>query len=180
MDEQTVRVLLRLTARLSCAIFLFAFAGRAAARLAIPRTLHWLATFRGDAFLALAFSHTLHLLWIIAGLIVTHGALVHMPWLTAIFGGLGFACIYFLAAAHLPRTPERRMPYLAEPFAVYYVWTIFFLAMLAKSRHSVAHAATAVLLLATLVANLAGARRQRRLQVIPIAVRRTKVRSQAS
>ena len=180
MDEQTVRVLLRLTARLSCAIFLFAFAGRAAARLAIPRALHWLAAVRGDAFIVLAFSHTLHLLWIIAGLIVTHGALVHLPWLTGIFGGLGFVCIYFLAAAHLPRTPERRMPRATESFAVYYVWTIFFLAMVANSRHSAAHAITAAVLVATLVANLIASRRQRRGQVIPIATRQVRGRSQAS
>lgn len=170
MDEQTVRILLRLTARISCAFFLVGFAGRAAARVSPTRIMSWLAAIRGEAFLALAWSHTLHLVWIIAGLVVTHGALVHYGWLTFIFGGLGFACVYTLAMIYNARPAPWNARPLFEAFAGYYVWLIFFAAMAGQARRSIGHAFAAVLLLIAFVANLYAGISRRRAQPLLVAL----------
>ena len=181
MDEQTARILLRLTARISCAFFLVGFAGRAAARLSPTRIVAWLAAIRGEAFLALAWSHTLHLVWIVVGLIVTQGTLAHNGWLTFIFGGLGFACVYTLALIYNARsTPWDARPFF-EAFAAYYVWLIFFAAMAGQARRSIGHAAAAVLLLIAFAANLyAGISRRRAQPLLVAEAGAARRRSQAS
>lgn len=180
MDEQTVRLLLRLTARISCAFFLLGFAARAAAGFATNPLGRRFAVWKGEAFLALAWSHTLHLVWIIVGLIITRGTLVHMPFLTGIFGGLGMASIYALAILSSERGANFRARPAVERFAVYYVWSIFFLAMFggAYARRSVPYAVAASLLIVTLAANFYSSPRSRSAETLVMP--ETKVRSQAS
>ena len=176
MDEQTVRMLLRLTARISCALFIVAFAGRFATHFASPLDQR-LASFRTKAFFALATSHTFHLAAIVIGLIVTSGRLVRAPWLIGIPVGLGFLCIYllpFLSARPLRDKASR----VIERVAVYYVWTIFFLAMAGGAFRSPWRALTAVVLLALFILN--NAARSRIAPAESIVLRDAKAHSQAS
>jgi hypothetical protein len=180
MDEQTVRLLLRLTARISCAFFLLGFSARAATQFATNALGRRFAVWKCEAFLALAWSHTLHLVWIIVGLIITRGTLVHMPLLTGVFGGLGFASIYALAIVSSERALDSSAHRALERFAAYYVWSIFFLAMLAGAyvRHSAPYAVAAALLMITFVANIYPAPRRRPAETLVMP--EVKARSQAS
>ena len=93
MDAASTHVALRITARVSLLLFLWAFAASALARLLPNRTTQWLESNRPSAVLAFAVSHTVHL-----GLILTLAAqmgaaqFIHtFTWVTVIVGGMGFA-----------------------------------------------------------------------------------------
>jgi methionine sulfoxide reductase heme-binding subunit len=140
MDEQTIRLLLRITARVSFLFFLSAFVGAALSRLWPAPITRWLDENRRGWLLAFAASHTVHLTLILA-LATKLGSPEFLRqvggWVTPVLGGVGYLLIYGLAAAAaIPNgTKWLRSPGF-QAFAYYLIWTVFARAFVRRSVHS--------------------------------------------
>lgn len=128
MSEESIRLMLRITARASVALFLCAFASVALHRLwPVPAT-RWLEETRRRWTLGFAASHTLHLAAIVA-LATSMGRerfLHAVGWVALIVGGMVYLFIYGLAVDALTggRAPLLNSPRF-QSFAHYLIWTIF-------------------------------------------------------
>lgn len=104
MDEATIRIAIRTTARISLLLFLCAFLGDALCRLWPAATL-WLKHKRDRFTLGFAASHTVHLAFILL-LVATLGRehlLKELGWGVFIAFAIGLLFIYALAARVLLR-----------------------------------------------------------------------------
>lgn len=103
MDEATIRIAIRTTARISFLLFLCAFLGDALCQLWPAAITHWLKHNRDRFTLGLAASHTVHLAFILL-LVATLGRehlLEELGWGVFISFTTGFLLIYALAAGVL-------------------------------------------------------------------------------
>jgi len=102
MDETTIRVAIRATARISFVLFLGAFLGDALYRLVPASATRWLKANKDGLTLAFAGSHTVHLAFILT-LVAAIGRENALKGLMPIPFMVGFLLIYALAAGVLLR-----------------------------------------------------------------------------
>ena len=152
MDETSVRLVIRITARISLLLFLGAFAGPALALLRPAGRTRWLERQRGRLLVGLAASHTAHLGAIAALATVTHGGSLRQPGMavTILGGGVAYLFIYAMAATARTWSSHGRL----HTIGMYYVWLIFFLSYGLGTFQSLFYLLFALLLLAALIVRL--------------------------
>lgn len=126
MDEMTIRVTIRTTARISFVLFLGAFLGNALYRLLPAAATRWLKANKDGLTLGFAGSHTVHLAFIIA-LLAALGRqhlLNELGWIVVVAFVTGFLFIYALAAGVLFRH-RAFWSSRFEALAHYYLMTLF-------------------------------------------------------
>jgi methionine sulfoxide reductase heme-binding subunit len=102
MDETTIRVAIRATARISFVLFLGAFLGNALYRLMPASATRWLKAHKDGFTLGFAGSHTVHLAFILI-LVAAIGRENVLKGIMPIPFTVGFLLIYALAAGVLLR-----------------------------------------------------------------------------
>jgi methionine sulfoxide reductase heme-binding subunit len=128
MDETTIRIAIRTTARISFILFVSAFLGEALCRLWPAAATLWLKRNRDRFTLGLAASHTVHLAFILllVGTLGREHLLEELGWSVFIAFTTGFLFIYALAAGVLLR---HRTFWLTSPrfvaFAHYLLIVLF-------------------------------------------------------
>src|SRR3989441_8612222 len=133
MNEETIRLLLRVTARISGLLFLVAFAGHGLRAVWPSDLARRIEGLRAQFLLAFAGSHTIHLALVITlAMTIGDGFLRELPRHGLAIGGFAYLLIYGLAAAALVdmRTQRAvRIPILHssafQGFAAYFIWTVF-------------------------------------------------------
>jgi len=133
MDETTIRVAIRATARISFVLFLGAFLGDALYRLMPAAATRWLKANKDGFTLGFAGSHTVHLAFILA-LMAAIGREHALKGIMVIAFTTGFLFIYALAAGIL----FRNRPFLSshlEALAHYYLMALFTVSF---TRHAIA------------------------------------------
>lgn len=139
-DEPTIRLLLRLTARLSCLLFLAAFAGASLQAVWPSELTLWLRSHRPHFLIAFAASHTLHLGGILLLMLAQRAVFFRAKGTTEVLivGGGIFIGIYALAFSALAEV-RGRGPILrsgrVESFLMYALWIIFALAFIPRAIH---------------------------------------------
>jgi methionine sulfoxide reductase heme-binding subunit len=165
MDEMTIRVAIRATARISFVLFLGAFLGDALYCFVPAATTRWLKASKDGFVLGFAASHTVHLAFILT-LVVAIGREHAFKGTMVVAFTTGFLFIYALAAGVL----FRRRPFLSshlESLAHYYLMSLF---VVSFTRHAMTRPLfyTPLALVAFLATGLriAAAMRSRRAQVL--------------
>jgi sulfoxide reductase heme-binding subunit YedZ len=135
MDEATIRLALRVTARTTFFFFVAAFAGNALRDLFPGRLSIWLAAKRDAFLLAMAASHTVHLAAIIALFQLLGSSRLKLT--TVLGGGLVYLLIYALAIGATIRLRGLEAQSLLgsprfEAVALYLIWLIFALAFVPR------------------------------------------------
>jgi hypothetical protein len=135
MNEASIHLLLRYTARTTFAFFTFAFTGNALRDLWPTGLTLWLARKRDWFLIAVAVSHTLHLAAIIA-LFQTIGW-AKLQATTLVGGGLVYLLIYMLALNAVARLLAGQEKFLlgrakSEAVALYLIWLVFALAFVPR------------------------------------------------
>jgi methionine sulfoxide reductase heme-binding subunit len=123
MDEMTIRLAIRATARISFVLFLGAFLGNAFYSLVPAATTRWLKENKDRFTLGFAASHTVHLAFILT-LVLAVGREHAFKGTMVVAFTIGFLFIYALAAGVL----FRRRPFLSSHFeslAHYYLIALF-------------------------------------------------------
>jgi methionine sulfoxide reductase heme-binding subunit len=136
MDEATIRLALRVTARTTFFFFVAAFAGNALRDLFPGRLSIWLAAKRDAFLLAMAASHTVHLAAIIALFQLLGSSRLKLT--TVLGGGLVYLLIYALAIGAMMRLRGLEARSLLgsprfEAVALYLIWLIFALAFVPRA-----------------------------------------------
>jgi methionine sulfoxide reductase heme-binding subunit len=133
-DELTIRLWLRVTARISCVLFLAAFAGPGLHALYPSHLTRRIESYRPHFLLTFAGSHTVHL-GVIVLLMLVQGPRYFRARGTAIVlvvGGTLFVFIYALAFDALTelrgRTPAILRSGWSQAFCLWALWVIFALA----------------------------------------------------
>ena len=124
MDEMTIRMAIRTTARISFVLFLGAFLGNALYALVPIAATRWLKANKDGFTLGFAGSHTVHLAFILTLLAVLGREHVLKSWIIVVAFATGFLFIYALAANVL----FRHRTFLSSHFealAHYYLMTLF-------------------------------------------------------
>ncbi len=170
MDEQTIRLLLRFTARVSLLFFLGAFVGVAVSRLWPAPITRWLDETRRGWILAFAASHTVHLALIVA-LAMKLGSTEFLRqvggWVTPMVGGTGYLFIYGLAAdAAFPSSMKWLRSPRFQAFAHYLIWTVFARAFVGRAVHSVFYLPFALAVMAALALRLLAAKQARKVTAL--------------
>ena len=135
----TVMLFLRVTARISAVFLASAFAASALRQLWTSPITLWMAANRHRFTMLFAFSHTFHLAGVAALISVVPERFSTMAALpTFIFGGLGYALIYYAAVAAFSRrkNPELRDSKM-QTAILYILWTVFTLAFVLGMRSHV-------------------------------------------
>ena len=165
MDEATIRLALRITARISALFFIGAFAGGASHVLWPSSPTRWLARNANRLIVALGASHSLHLMAVV-GLASVLGQrfIQEITWVGIILGGLVYVLIYALVVRAL--VPAKQLGWLSsqrlQSVALYVVWFVFALAFIGGSFKSLwTHLPFALLALAGLVVRILGSRKLR-------------------
>ena len=139
LDLPTVLLFLRVTARISAIFLASAFAASALRQLWRSPITNWMADNRQRFTLLFALSHTFHLAGVAALISLVPGRFSTMSALpTFIFGGLGYALIYYAAVMAFSRrkNPELRDSKM-QTAVLYILWTVFTLAFVLGIRNSV-------------------------------------------
>jgi methionine sulfoxide reductase heme-binding subunit len=123
MDEMTIRVAIRTTARISFLLFLGAFLGDALYRLVPAAATRWLKAHKDEFTVGFAGSHTVHLAFILI-LAAAIGRENVLKGIMPIPFTVGFLLIYALAAGVLLRHLTFWSLRL-EALAHYYLMTLF-------------------------------------------------------
>ena len=126
MDEMTIRMAIRTTARISFVLFLGAFLGNALYRFLPAAATHWLKANKDGFTLGFAGSHTVHLAFILT-LVAAIGRkhlLNELGWVVVVSFVTGFLFIYALATGVLFRY-STFLSSRFEAFAHYYLLTLF-------------------------------------------------------
>jgi sulfoxide reductase heme-binding subunit YedZ len=165
MDEMTIRVAIRATARISFVLFLGAFLGDALYRLMPAAATRWLKANKDGFTLGFAGSHTVHLVFILA-LVAAIGREQALKRVMLVAFTTGYLFIYGLAADVLFRH-RKFLPARFEALAHYYLMSLF---VVSFTRHALARPLfyTPFVLVAAIAAGLriAAAVRSRRAQVL--------------
>lgn len=161
MSLDQLHLLLRVTARISIALFLPGFAGVALGKL-FPerRDAAWLARNSQRFILTFAASHTVHLGLILYGAAAVPEFRAMLIPAVVIGGGAGFVFVYIAAFFALLRVRGRepgRAAGRVESVALYVLWTAFALVNFSKlAQPATVYGVYAVLLVAALAVRLAG------------------------
>ena len=123
MDETTIRVAIRATARISFVLFLGAFLGDSLYRLMPAAATRWLKANRDGLTLGFAGSHTVHLAFILV-LMAAIGREHALKGVMVVTFTAGFLFIYGLAADVLFRH-RTFLPSRFEALAHYYLMALF-------------------------------------------------------
>src|SRR5215472_9143481 len=123
MDETTIRVAIRATARISFVLFLGAFLGDALYRLMPAAATRWLKANKDGFTLGFAGSHTVHLAFILA-LVAAIGREHALKGIMVVAFTTGFLFIYALAAGVLLRH-RTFWSSRFEALTHYYLMTLF-------------------------------------------------------
>jgi methionine sulfoxide reductase heme-binding subunit len=132
MDETTIRVAIRATARISFVLFLGAFLGDALYRLTPAAATRWLKANKDGFTLGFAGSHTVHLAFILA-LVAAIGREQAFKRVMLVAFTTGFLLIYGLAAGVL----LRHLTFWSlrfEALAHYYLMALFAVSF---TRHAI-------------------------------------------
>ena len=132
MDETTIRVAIRTTARISFVLFLCAFLGNALYRLYPALVTRWLKENKNELTLGFAGSHTVHLAFILA-LMAAIGREHALKGIMVVAFTTGFLFIYALAAGVLLRH-RTFLPSRFEALAHYYLMALFAVSF---TRHAI-------------------------------------------
>ena len=132
MDEMTIRVAIRATARISFVLFLGAFLGNALYSLVPSVTTRWLKANKDRFTLGFAASHTVHLAFILT-LVVAIGREHAFKGTMVVPFTTGFLFIYALAAGVLFRSRPLLSSHL-EALAHYYLMALFAVSF---TRHAI-------------------------------------------
>jgi DMSO/TMAO reductase YedYZ heme-binding membrane subunit len=166
LDENSIRMLIRTTARCSFVLFVSAFSASSLVALRPAGFTRWLARNRRYVGVGFAFSHTLHLAGIALLLTLTSHRFSGVDGLiTLIGGGFAFVLLYAMALTSFDRTaawlgaPRWR---ILHKTGMYYFWTIFFLDYLGMSFQSLTHLPLALLLAAAFVLRIAAWSKKRK------------------
>jgi sulfoxide reductase heme-binding subunit YedZ len=169
MDETTIRVAIRTTARVSFVLFLGAFVGNAHCRLVPAAATRWLKAHKDGFTLGFAGSHTVHLAFILI-LAAAIGRENVLKGIMPIAFTIGFLLIYALAADVLLR-------YLTfwssrfEALAHYYLISLFTVSF---TRHAIKEPAFytpfVLVALTAIGVRIAAAARSRREQTLRVSV----------
>jgi hypothetical protein len=126
MDEMTIRVAIRTTARISFVLFLGAFLGDALYRLVPAAATRWLKANKDGFTLGFAGSHTVHLGFILAlmAAVGREHLFNELGWTVVVAFVTGFLFIYALAADVMLRHGTFWSSRF-EAFAHYYLMTLF-------------------------------------------------------
>ena len=126
MDEMTIRVAIRTTARVSFVLFLGAFLGNAFYCLVPSAATRWLKVNKSGFTLGFAASHTVHLAFILCLVAVVgrQHLLNELGWVVVVSFVAGFLFIYTLAADALFRHSKFLSSHF-EAVAHYYLMTLF-------------------------------------------------------
>ena len=133
MDETTIRLAIRATARISFVLFLDAFLGNALYCLVPVAATRWLKANKDAFTLGFAASHTVHLAFVLT-LITTLGREQALKRTMPVPFTIGFLLIYSLAADVLFRHPTF-LPSRFEAVAHYYLMALFAISF---TRHAMA------------------------------------------
>lgn len=133
MDETTIRVAIRATARISFVLFLGAFLGNALYCLVPAAATRWLRAKKDGLILGFAASHTVHLGFILT-LIATLGYEQALRRTMVVPFTIGFLFIYGLAADVLFRH-RTFLPSRFEAVTHYYLMALFAVSF---TRHAIA------------------------------------------
>src|SRR5215472_9005928 len=134
-----VMLFLRVTARISALFLASAFAASALRQLWPSPVTSWMAARRHRFTLLFALSHTFHLAGVAALISLVPQRFSTMAALPIfIFGGLGYALIYYAAVAAFSRrkNPELRDSKM-QTAILYILWTVFAVAFVLGIRNSV-------------------------------------------
>jgi methionine sulfoxide reductase heme-binding subunit len=133
MDEMTIRVVIRTTARISFVLFLGAFLGNALYCLVPAPATRWLKANKDGLTLGFAGSHTVHLAFILA-LVAAIGREHALKRIMVVAFTTGFLFVYGLAADVLFRH-RTFLPSRFEVLAHYYLMALFAVSF---TRHAIA------------------------------------------
>ena len=163
--EETVRLVIRQTARISIVLFSAAFAASSLVRLWPATWSRWMMRHRRWLGLSFALSHAVHLAAIIRLGTVAPAFEVDMT--TRIFGGMAYVFIALMAATSFDGAVRllgtRNWQRLHEAGS-YYIWFIFVQSYLPRALESAPYVAPTLLLFAALGVRMAArARRDQRL-----------------
>lgn len=124
-NEESVRYLVRITARLSVMLFLIAFAWDDALSLITSRPIRRPPPNRAHYFVGFAVSHLYHLLTLIALAVwFPSPFLDELEALTIVGGGLAYAAIFGIAGAYAVRG-DRYPDHPLITVGLLYVWVVF-------------------------------------------------------
>jgi len=167
MDETTIRVAIRATARISFVLFLGAFLGNAFYSLVPAATTRWLNANKDGFTLGFAGSHTVHLSFILA-LMAAIGRENALKGLMVVAFTTGFLLIYGLAADVLFRH-RAFWSSRFEALAHYYLISLFTVSFTRHAMKEPAFYTPLVLVAVTaIVVRIAAAVRSRREQVLRV------------
>ena len=167
MDETTIRVAIRATARISFVLFLGAFLGDALYRLMPAAATRWLKANKDGFTLGFAGSHTVHLAFILA-LMAAIGRENALKGLMVVAFTTGFLLIYGLAADVLFRH-RTFWSSRFEALAHYYLISLFTVSFTRHAMKEPAFYTPLVLVAVTaIVVRIAAAVRSRREQVLRV------------
>ena len=133
MDETTIRVAIRATARISFVLFLGAFLGNALYSLVPAATTRWLKANKDRFTLGFAASHTVHLAFILT-LVVAIGREHAFKGTMVVAFTTGFLFIYALAAGVL----FPHLPFWSPWFEGLAHWYLMALFAVGFMRHAIA------------------------------------------
>ena len=132
MDEMTIRIAIRTTARISFVLFLGAFLGNAVYSLWPAASTRWLKANKDGFVLGFAASHTVHLAFILT-LVVAIGREHAFKGTMVVPFTTGFLFIYALAAGVLFRSRPLLSSHL-EAMVHYYLMALFTVSF---TRHAI-------------------------------------------
>ena len=132
MDETTIRVAIRATARISFVLFLCAFLGDALYRLTPAAATRWLKANKDRFALGFAASHTVHLAFILT-LVVAIGREHAFKGTMVVAFTTGFLLIYALAAGVL----FPHLPFWSSRFEALAHWYLMALFAVSFTRHAI-------------------------------------------
>jgi len=165
MDEMTIRVAIRTTARISFVLFLGAFLGNALYSLVPAATTRWLKANKDRFTLGFAASHTVHLAFIVT-LVVAIGREHAFKGTMVVPFTTGFLFIYALAAGVLFHSRPFLSSHL-EALAHYYLMALFTVSF---TRHAIArplfYTPFVLIAITALGVRIAAAIRSRKAQVL--------------
>ena len=167
MDETTIRVAIRATARISFVLFLGAFLGNAFYSLVPAASTRWLKANKDGFTLGFAGSHTVHLAFILA-LMAAIGRENALKGLMVVAFTTGFLLIYGLAADVLFRH-RAFWSSRFEALAHYYLISLFTVSFTRHAMKEPAFYTPLVLVAVTaIVVRIAAAVRSKREQVLRV------------
>jgi len=165
IEEENVRLFIRMTARCSFVLFLSAFSASSLVTIFPGRFTKWLAQNRRYIGVSFAFSHTVHLLGILLLLSLKPHEFSNPEGLvTMIGGGLAFVFLYAMTLTSFDRTAAwiGAKPWrVLHKTGMYYFWGIFFLDYMGMTFGSLVFLPFTTLILSAVAIRIIAWRRKR-------------------